>query len=169
MVWMRGGYFIPNPFPKHHGAQCRTAPRTGLQLVTYNWYCIAHPTINKWSSGNLLTVQTFSTVKLVQCGTTVGWHLASERAKLTPKHLPKEDDVFHNSTTRERYNAFVNNLGLMYNVLQELSKPSLQLQNQECTIIMAHKAICHYVRVRICLGAQTAQPTEPEGARGKLT
>lgn len=56
----------------------------------------------------------------------------------------------------ERYNFFVNNLGLMYNARQELSKPSLQLQKQECTIIIAHKAICHYVRVRIYLGAQTA-------------
>lgn len=40
--------------------------------------------------------------------------------------------------------AFVNNLGLMHDALQELS---LELQKRDCTIIMAHKAICRQIRV----------------------
>lgn len=59
-------------------------------------------------------------------------------------------------TTRESYNglakrlssyAFVNNLRLMYDALQELSELSIKLQKRDCTIIIAHKAICQEARV----------------------
>lgn len=66
------------------------------------------------------------------------------------------EDASRDSTTRGSYNglakrlssyAFVNNLGLMHDALQELSELSLELQKRDCTIIMAHKAICRQVRV----------------------
>ena len=66
------------------------------------------------------------------------------------------EDSARGSTTRESYNglakrlsshAFVSNLGLMYDALQELSELSLDLQKRECNIIMAHKGICRQIRV----------------------
>ncbi|KAK7162494.1 hypothetical protein R3I93_006722 [Phoxinus phoxinus] len=66
------------------------------------------------------------------------------------------EDSARESATRESYNgmakrlsshAFVYNLGLMYDALQELSELSLELQKQQCNIIMAHKAICRQIRV----------------------
>ncbi len=73
------------------------------------------------------------------------------------KHLTHAaEDASRDSTTRESYNglvkrlssyAFVNNLGLMHDALQELSELSLELQKRDCTIIMAHKAICRQIRV----------------------
>ncbi|KAK0134200.1 E3 SUMO-protein ligase KIAA1586 [Merluccius polli] len=65
-------------------------------------------------------------------------------------------DPSRDSTTRESYNrlakrlsshAFVTNLGLMYDALQELSELSLELQKQECNIMMSHKAISRQIRV----------------------
>ncbi len=73
------------------------------------------------------------------------------------KHFPQAaEDASHDSMTRESYNglvkrlssyAFINNLGLMHDALQELSELSLELQKRDCTIIMAHKAICRQIRV----------------------
>ncbi|KAL1249596.1 hypothetical protein QQF64_020601 [Cirrhinus molitorella] len=66
------------------------------------------------------------------------------------------EDFSRDSVTRAGYSglakrlssySFVQNLGLMYDALQELSELSLELQKQDCTIIAAHRAICREARV----------------------
>ncbi|XP_060767543.1 E3 SUMO-protein ligase KIAA1586-like [Neoarius graeffei] len=65
-------------------------------------------------------------------------------------------DPTRDGATQESYNGlakrltshpFVNNLGVMYDALQELSELSLELQKRDCNIIMSYKAICRQIRV----------------------
>ena len=66
------------------------------------------------------------------------------------------EDPFRDSVTKQTYSglamrisshAFVNNLGIMCDALQELSELSVKLQNRDITIISAHKTICREIRV----------------------
>lgn len=68
-------------------------------------------------------------------------------------------DSSRNSATRSTYaglnahissHAFINNLGLMFDALQELLELSVELQKRECTIIDAHKSIVRQMRLTPC-------------------
>ena len=63
-------------------------------------------------------------------------------------------DTYSGMEKKVSSHAFVNNLGIMYDALQELSELSLELQKRDCTIIMAHKAICRQVRVFEAMSAR---------------
>ncbi|XP_037540253.1 E3 SUMO-protein ligase KIAA1586-like [Nematolebias whitei] len=73
------------------------------------------------------------------------------------KHFKSaSEDPTRDGVTKQTYNglalrisscAFVNNLGMMCDALQELSELSLELQKKDATIISSHKAICRAVRV----------------------
>lgn len=65
------------------------------------------------------------------------------------------EDPSRDGITKQTYNglalrlssrAFVNNLGMMCDALQELSELSLELQKRDTTIISSHKAICRAVK-----------------------
>lgn len=53
-----------------------------------------------------------------------------------------------------------NNLGVMCDALQELSKLSLKLQTRESTIILAHRAICREDRVQVARLLHLTHPGE---------
>ena len=58
--------------------------------------------------------------------------------------------------------AFVNNLGIMYDALQELSELSLELQKRDCTIIKGHKSICAQIRVFEALATRPGEDSHSQ-------
>ena len=75
------------------------------------------------------------------------------------------------STSRQSYtglakrlssHAFVNNLGLMWDALQELSELSVELQKRDINIISAHRAIYREVKVLVAVAEQTGTDRRTE-------
>lgn len=64
---------------------------------------------------------------------------------------PTRDDTakqtYSGLAMRISSHAFVNNLGIMFDALQELSELSLELQKRDSTIIAAHRTICRQIQV----------------------
>lgn len=79
------------------------------------------------------------------------------------------EDPSHDDSTKQTYSglamrisshAFVNNLGIMCDALQELYELSLELQKRESTVISAHRAICREVRVFEAMSERPGRYTE---------
>lgn len=84
------------------------------------------------------------------------------------------EDPARDGSTKQTYNglakrlssyAFVNNLGIMCDALQELSELSLEIQKRESSIISVHKAICRQIRVFEAIAERPGRYTEL-GQRG---
>ena len=79
------------------------------------------------------------------------------------------EDPSRDSVTKQTYSglamrisshAFVNNLGIMCDALQELSELSVELQKLDITIISAHKTICREIRVLEAMSDRPGRYTE---------
>lgn len=79
------------------------------------------------------------------------------------------DDPSRDGITRRTYSglamrlsshAFVNNLGIMCDALQELSELSVELQKRDVTIISAHKTISREIRVFEAMSERPGRYTE---------
>jgi hypothetical protein len=79
------------------------------------------------------------------------------------------EDPSRDSVTKQTYSglamrisshAFVNNLGIMCDALQELSELSVELQKRDITIISAHKTICREIRVLEAMSDRPGRYTE---------